>query len=131
MSQEPDEEGLGTEPHWDQIGTKTPAIATAALAAVFYILVRADPGSHSHGGQRSHNSDCHRPGASRGRMQSPPSMTPRPPPSDSSTRLPPGQSGSTSRDTPAPPTGQPAQRQSDAPPGVDTPAGSGESSHSP
>ena len=43
MSHEPDEEGSRTEPHWDQIGTNTPAIATAALAAVFYIPVRADP----------------------------------------------------------------------------------------
>ena len=43
MSHEPDEEGSGTEPHWDQIGANTPAIATAARAAVFYIPVRADP----------------------------------------------------------------------------------------
>ena len=43
MSQEPDKEPSGTEPHWDHIGTNILAIATAALAAVFYILVRADP----------------------------------------------------------------------------------------
>ena len=53
MSQEPDEEGSGTEPHWGQVGTNTPAIAiaTAALAAVFYILVRADPDPTHTGGR--------------------------------------------------------------------------------
>ena len=52
MSQEPDEERSGTERHWDQIGINVLTITTAALAAVFYILVRNDPDpSHTGAGE--------------------------------------------------------------------------------
>ena len=41
------------EPHWDQIGTNIPAIDTAVPAAVFYILVRADPDTLTRGPEKS------------------------------------------------------------------------------
>ena len=51
MSQEPDEERSGTERHWDQIGINVLTITAAALAAVFYILVRNDPDPSYTGGR--------------------------------------------------------------------------------